>query len=95
MKGLGERLYFEIRGEMNRAITSAPPPAPAGTMNSMGLVGCQAFPVPIDKKNITKKKNKVTLIPKDFFFIIEPPSSSLDVLKRFNKNVLSEWEQIG
>src|SRR4030042_6526735 len=50
IKGFGERLYFDISGETNRAITSAPPPAPAGTTNSTGLGGCQAAAVPIGSK---------------------------------------------
>jgi hypothetical protein len=61
--GFGERLYFEMSGEMNLAITSAPPPAPAGTTNSMGLAGCQAaWAPPIDRKDNVKQRAKTTRI---------------------------------
>jgi hypothetical protein len=56
-KGLGESLCLVMIGAMNRAITSAPPPAPAGMMNSTGFVGCQeAFAVPIEVATIAKEQ---------------------------------------
>src|SRR4030042_629055 len=62
-KGFGERLYLEMSGEMNRAITSAPPPAPAGTTNSTGLVGCQAASaIPTDRKHRTQEQTKTLKI---------------------------------
>src|SRR5437773_1154801 len=42
MKGRGESLCFSAMPAMRRAIWSAPPPAPAGITNSIGLVGSQA-----------------------------------------------------
>ena len=42
MNGLGESLCFSARPAMSRAIWSAPPPVPAGTTNSTGLVGSHA-----------------------------------------------------
>ena len=59
-KGLGDSLCLEMIGEMNRAITSAPPPAPAGMMNSTGIFGSQAFAVPIEV--ITSAKEHATTI---------------------------------
>src|SRR5262245_9269500 len=40
--GRGDSLYLSTIGAINRAIWSAPPPVPAGTTNSMGLVGSHA-----------------------------------------------------
>jgi hypothetical protein len=68
IKGFGERLYFEMSGEMNRAIWSAPPPEPAGTTNSTGLVGCQASAIPIDRKHRTKQQTETPKI-----FMVLPP----------------------
>jgi hypothetical protein len=62
IKGFGERLYFEMSGEMNRAIWSAPPPEPAGTTNSTGLLGSQASAILIEKINKVKKQTKATII---------------------------------
>src|SRR2546428_1968477 len=42
MIGRGESLCFSAMPWMSRAIWSAPPPVPAGTTNSMGLVGSHA-----------------------------------------------------
>jgi hypothetical protein len=68
-QGFGEMLYLDISGEMKRAITSAPPPAPAGTTNSTGLVGTQAAAVPIMTKAITKEQTTTSIILKDPFFM--------------------------
>jgi hypothetical protein len=54
---------------MNRAIWSAPPPDPAGTTNSTGLLGCQAPAVPIVMKSISKEQTATSVILKDTFFI--------------------------
>mgnify|MGYP003693951723 CR=1 FL=1 len=40
--GTRESLCFSAMPAIRRAIWSAPPPVPAGTTNSMGLVGSQA-----------------------------------------------------
>jgi hypothetical protein len=69
IQGFGEMLYFDISGEMNRAITSAPPPAPAGTTNSTGLAGTQAAAVPIVTKSITKEQTITIIILNDTFFM--------------------------
>jgi hypothetical protein len=58
-----------MSGEMNRAIWSAPPPDPAGTTNSTGLLGCQALAVPIVMKSITKEQTTTITILKDTFFM--------------------------
>src|SRR2546426_639185 len=42
MSGRGESLCFSAMPAIRRAIWSAPPPVPAGTTNSIGLVGSQA-----------------------------------------------------
>ena len=42
MSGCFIRLFLATTPWMKRAIWSAPPPVPAGTMNSTGLVGSQA-----------------------------------------------------
>src|SRR5881409_3164565 len=42
MSGRGESLCFSAMPAISRAIWSAPPPVPAGTTNSIGLVGSQA-----------------------------------------------------
>jgi hypothetical protein len=58
-----------MSGEMNRAIWSAPPPEPAGTTNSTGLVGCQAASaIPIDRKHRTKQQTETPKI-----FMVLPP----------------------
>ena len=44
--GCGDRLCLLMRGAMNRASTSAPPPGPAGTTNSTGFWGSQAATLP-------------------------------------------------
>jgi hypothetical protein len=54
---------------MNRAIWSAPPPDPAGTTNSTGLLGCQATAVPIVTESITKEQTTTITILKDTFFM--------------------------
>ncbi|MHB1025024.1 MAG: hypothetical protein ACYC24_04860 [Desulfobacteria bacterium] len=40
---------------MNLAMTSAPPPDPAGMMNSTGLSGTHAFAVPMEVNTNTKE----------------------------------------
>src|SRR5512135_3433901 len=79
IQGVGQSLYFEMRGEMNRAIWSAPPPDPAGTTNSTGLLGCQAFAEPrVKKQNIKEQKtttNPSFLMHKNLFPMTLPPFS--------------------
>ncbi len=53
MNGLGESLCFSAMPAMRRAIWSAPPPVPAGTTNSTGLVGSHAADCPAT--NVTTK----------------------------------------
>src|SRR3990170_1142861 len=60
MKGFGDSLYLSMIGLMNRAMTSAPPPVPAGMMNSTGFVGSQAFAVPMDRKMNAKEHTRTT-----------------------------------
>ena len=45
MSGRGESLCFSASPAISRAIWSAPPPVPAGTTNSIGLVGSHATAV--------------------------------------------------
>jgi hypothetical protein len=71
MNGVGENLYLLMSGEMNRAMTSAPPPVPAGIINSTGLVGSHACAVPIEMLIRTREKNTAAAIlhTKNRFFI--------------------------
>jgi hypothetical protein len=75
MNGWGERLYLLMSGEMNLDITSAPPPVPAGTMNSTGFDGSHAPAVPIEKAIRTREKMIAAPIlqTKNRFFIIQLP----------------------
>ena len=75
--GFGDRLYLETSGEMNRAMTSAPPPAPAGTMNSTGLSGTQAFAVPMEV-NTNAKEHATTrpIFSTENLFPMDVPSHS-------------------
>src|SRR3989304_4143299 len=52
MNGRGDSLCFSMRGEMKRAMISAPPPVPAGTTNSTGFVGPQAAAIPWPRPDI-------------------------------------------
>jgi hypothetical protein len=60
---------------MNRAIWSAPPPDPAGTTNSTGLLGFQAFAITADSKTNAREQTKTTtsLNSENTFFMILPP----------------------
>jgi hypothetical protein len=64
-----------MSGEINRAIWSAPPPDPAGTTNSTGLLGCQAFAITADRKTNDKEQTETTtnLDSENAFFMILPP----------------------
>ena len=75
--GFGDSLYLETSGEMNRAMTSAPPPDPAGMMNSTGLSGTQALAVPMDV-NANAKEHATTnpiLSPENLFPMDDSPQS--------------------
>src|SRR5512134_1375055 len=70
--GFGDSLYLDTSGEMNLAMTSAPPPDPAGMMNSTGLSGTQALAVPMEVNTNAKAHttispifNPETLLPMD------------------------------
>jgi hypothetical protein len=70
-------LYLVTSGEMNRAMMSAPPPAPAGTTNSTGLSGTQALAVPMEV-NANAKEHATTnpiLNPENLFPMDESSQS--------------------
>ena len=62
-KGCGDRLYLLTRGAMNRAITSAPPPGPAGMTNSTGFCGSHAVPLPNSGKISQTSRAAIPAIP--------------------------------
>ncbi|HEX9849657.1 hypothetical protein [Candidatus Deferrimicrobium sp.] len=59
---------------MNRAMTSAPPPDPAGMMNSTGLSGTQALAVPMEVNTNAKEHATTRPIfrPENLFPMDEP-----------------------
>jgi hypothetical protein len=59
---------------MNRAMMSAPPPAPAGTTNSTGLSGTQALAVPMDVNANAKEHatTRPTFSPENLFPMDKP-----------------------
>src|SRR5712692_2105586 len=56
MSGRGDSLCFSARPEIRRAIWSAPPPVPAGTTNSIGLVGSHAPAGAVDARTRTSER---------------------------------------
>jgi hypothetical protein len=63
-----------MRGDRNRAITSAPPPAPAGTTNSTGLLGSQAAEaIPLNRKQTVKVNAEMSNVFIIFLFMLGTP----------------------
>ncbi len=94
MTGFGDRLYLLMIGEMNLAITSAPPPVPAGMINSIGFVGSQAFAVPIDtlKKRMGKTRSVRTSLDIQDTFFIQHLLNCLENFSTFQPNILKRYD---
>src|SRR3990172_3571392 len=88
INGFGDRLYLSMIGDINLAITSAPPPVPAGTTNSTGFVGSHALAVPVERPMIIKEHTSVfAIFPlQSVFFIRHLPCVSLNLFCDFLSN---------
>jgi hypothetical protein len=77
---------------MNRAITSAPPPEPAGITTSIGFCGSHAVAIPNNIGNIpktlsidTENIRFFTCVSLDDILLEEISSNTYHIIRSFNK----------